>query len=75
LGNRSMNAGLIARLVRAEARFPPAPRRWDMSGLRDDELEILATLPIDEAGLRALIEAPGYDWMPLARIIDRLIAV
>jgi hypothetical protein len=67
-----MTAGLLTRLARVEARFPAAPTRWDMSDLPDDELEMLTALPRDETKLRAHIEDPAYDWMLLARILERL---
>lgn len=67
-----MNAKLIARVARIEALFPPVARRWDMSGLTVDELQIIESLPSTEAKLCAVIDAPGYDFIRLARIVDKL---
>jgi hypothetical protein len=69
-----MNVGLIARLVRAEARYQPAPKRWDMSGLATDELELLAGLPGTEVALRAHIDSlTDFDWSALSRVVARLV--
>jgi hypothetical protein len=67
-----MNAGIIARLARVESNLRPAAATYDMSGLTDAELEMLSSLPRDEAALQALIETADFDWMPIARIIERL---
>jgi len=68
-----MKASILARLARVEDRLRPAALpHIDMSNLTDEELQTLSALPRDETELRALIESPEYDWMPLARILERL---
>lgn len=63
-----------ARLAALEAVYPitDGMRRLDMSILTNAELEVLTSLPRDEQALSALMNAPDYDWMPVARIIERL---
>ena len=63
---------LSRRLAVMESRPRPMPNPLDLSMLTDHELETLTSLPHDPTALTALIESPEFDWMPLARIFDRL---
>lgn len=67
-----MNAGIVARLARIESAFRTSTTHYDMSGLTDEELEMLTSLPREEAALNDLLASPDYDWMPIARILERL---
>ena len=67
-----MNAGFLARLARVEGNLRPAAATYDMSSLTDAKLEMLSSLPRNEVALRALFDAPDFDWIPVTRIIERL---
>lgn len=67
-----MNAGFLARLARVESNLRPRAATYDMSSLTDEELETLSSLPRDEVALQALFDSPEFDWIPVARIIERL---
>lgn len=67
-----MNAGIKSRLARVEDAFRAPVARYDMSGLTNEELEMLTSLPRDEAALNDLLASPDYDWMPIARVLERL---
>lgn len=67
-----MNAGILARIARVESNLRPAAATYDMSSLTDAELEMLSSLPRDEVDLQALLDSPDFDWIPVARIIERL---
>lgn len=67
-----MNAGILARLARVENSLRPAAATYDMSSLTDTELKMLSSLPRDEGHLQALFDSPDFDWIPVARIIERL---
>lgn len=67
-----MNAALKARIAKMESRARPMPSSLDLSMLTGHELDTLTSLPHDPTALTALIDSPEFDWMPLARIFDRL---
>lgn len=63
---------LSRRVAVMESRARPMPSSLDLSMLTGHELDTLTSLPHDPTALTALIESPEFDWMPLARIFDRL---